>query len=140
MNRKVRLTATRYWLAGVCKFCFLIATLFLSAPDIGYSNASEAGVYVNETSRSFFKIKIEGEISAREVTTMKKALVAGLESGRVISVTLADSPGGDIRAAMEVGRMVRSLDIQTWVDGRCDSSCALIYFAGTLRVLLNTLL
>src|SRR5262245_53870752 len=46
-----------------------------------------------------------------------------------------DSSGGDVDAAMQIGRIIRQNDGETRVakDRRCYSSCALLYIAGVSR-------
>jgi hypothetical protein len=47
-----------------------------------------------------------------------------------------DSPGGSVAAAIRIGRLVRKFDGHTTIDkdGRCYSSCALIFIAGVFRI------
>jgi hypothetical protein len=46
-----------------------------------------------------------------------------------------DSKGGDVFAAMKIGRIIRAYEGQTWSSPNgCYSSCALIYIAGVIRV------
>jgi hypothetical protein len=46
-----------------------------------------------------------------------------------------DSPGGDVDAAMKIGRIIRSADGETRIplNRRCSSSCALIFISGVKR-------
>jgi hypothetical protein len=46
-----------------------------------------------------------------------------------------DSTGGDVFAAMQIGRLIRKHELATWiaVPARCYSSCALIFIAGVKR-------
>jgi hypothetical protein len=46
-----------------------------------------------------------------------------------------NSTGGDVTAAMKIGRIVRKYDGWTIIDGnnKCYSSCALIFIAGVIR-------
>jgi hypothetical protein len=48
---------------------------------------------------------------------------------------LLDSPGGSVAAAIRIGRLVRKFDGTTRIEtnGRCYSSCALIFIAGVYR-------
>jgi len=47
-----------------------------------------------------------------------------------------DSKGGDVFAAMQIGRLIRKYELSTWVSapGKCYSSCALIFIAGVWRL------
>ena len=46
---------------------------------------------------------------------------------------ILNSRGGDVDAAIKIGRIIRSADGTTWIKGRCYSSCALIFIAGVNR-------
>ena len=48
---------------------------------------------------------------------------------------MLDSRGGDVAAAMEIGRIIRSVDGSTHIgeNARCYSSCALIFISGVNR-------
>ena len=50
-----------------------------------------------------------------------------------------NSRGGDVDAAMKIGRIIRSADGETTIDGLCYSSCALIFIAGVIRFNLGEL-
>jgi hypothetical protein len=62
---------------------------------------------------------------------------------RVIFSVHLDSRGGDVFAAMQIGRLIRKYDGQTVIgwdsatgkDEKCYSSCALIFIAGVLRII-----
>jgi hypothetical protein len=45
-----------------------------------------------------------------------------------------DSAGGDVAAAMKIGRIIRDSEATTVTYGKCFSSCALIYIAGVRRM------
>lgn len=55
------------------------------------------------------------------------------------AIVLLDSGGGTIMAAMEIGRIVRLRDYPTVVhsNGYCASACALIWVAGSRRVIFD---
>jgi len=81
---------------------------------------------------------IEGTIQKTDVDIFSK----GVEDSRstVVNVLL-DSHGGDVYAAMAIGRVLREneLSVAVAVPAECLSSCALIYIAGVQRVNFGTI-
>ena len=45
-----------------------------------------------------------------------------------------DSNGGSVAAATQIGRIIRKYDGWVLIDGKCYSSCALIFIAGVMRL------
>lgn len=92
-------------------------------------------------------IKMTGRIESGDATALRNALRASPPSGWFIGTLLLDSPGGDVREALEVARIVRDAllatsnvdqDSDVSVAGArsfyaCISACALIWFAGVDR-------
>ena len=103
---------------------FLIGVVF-------WTSAS-ADAYVNSNSPLRISIEITGDITQRDVaflTSQSKDF-----KFKQLRVWL-NSPGGDVVAAMEIGRMIRSVDGVTDIslNKRCYGSCALIFIAGVKR-------
>lgn len=59
------------------------------------------------------------------------ALAAG--GTRVTTVHLHDSPGGDLRAGLLIGTLIRDRGLFTVASGLCASSCALAFLGGRER-------
>ena len=77
-------------------------------------------------------IIIKGEID-RATENSFRSLALETES----AIVVLDSPGGLIRSAMEIGRIVRIKGFSTAVlSSRCVSACALIWLAGSTRLTL----
>jgi hypothetical protein len=53
--------------------------------------------------------------------------------GRGTVVRLPDNAGGDLDAAMRLGRIVRAAGARTEAVGACDSACAVLWAAGAER-------
>jgi hypothetical protein len=83
-------------------------------------------------------IRISGKITADDAMALQE-LSADMER-KYVRVEL-DSRGGDVRAAMQIGRLVRKYDGHTGIglDAKCYSSCALIFIAGVSRLNLGEL-
>jgi len=80
-------------------------------------------------------VKIFGTISQQDAATIAKR-ENDLELGSYTPTFYLNSQGGDVDAAMSIGRIVRQIDGFTKVehDAECFSSCALIYIAGANRI------
>jgi len=82
-----------------------------------------------------YKINVFGTISRDDATKLaQREAEAELEFGFNPELFL-NSTGGDVDAAMSIGRIVRRIDGFTQVkrNAQCYSSCALIYIAGPIR-------
>jgi len=81
---------------------------------------------------------IVGEIKSGDAQTFEKAVSDPRE--KFLAVFL-NSRGGDVYAAIEIGRIVRKHELTTDVreSSECFSSCALIYIAGVTRMNFGTI-
>ena len=77
-------------------------------------------------------VAVSGTITEQDSTALEN-LIRGL-GNRSLSVWL-DSPGGDVFAAIRMGRSIRKYEALTVipVPSKCYSSCALIFIAGVRR-------
>lgn len=80
-------------------------------------------------------IQADGEISPSTPADFQAFLVARGSPLRVGEPIVFNSPGGDIRAAIELGRMLRSSRAFTTVGGECLSACAFAFMGGERRSL-----
>jgi ATP-dependent protease ClpP protease subunit len=81
-----------------------------------------------------FVININGDITSQTAVRFEEALTRW--DKRAIFLVSLSSPGGDIAAAMKIGRTIRSLHGHTRVMDKagCASACVLIYGAGVSRL------
>jgi hypothetical protein len=105
--------------------CVLIGIIF-------WTSAS-AEVQLGARYENFIQIVITGDITQRDLTFFRESRLKDFET-KQLTVSL-NSPGGDVLAAMEIGRFIRSVDGGTAIpdNARCYSSCALIFIAGVNR-------
>jgi len=101
--------------------------LFLVAPLTARADVSrpeDNGIYVT--------LWVTGTIS--EADAFQFELLSSKFEHKILSIFL-NSRGGDVTAAMKIGRIVRKYDGWTVINGdnKCYSSCALIYIAGVDR-------
>lgn len=68
-----------------------------------------------------------------EITDMDSKQVIKVLSGGVDTVALVDSPGGSFIGAIELGRTVKTLGLQTVAVGYCYSACAYVWLASENR-------
>jgi ATP-dependent protease ClpP protease subunit len=87
---------------------------------------------IGDTPAGVRVIEISGEISQKHVLQFRRALESAdpnrFPAGAIL---LLDSPGGDVLAAMEIGRIARTAGAHAFVRGHCNSACVLI-LAGSL--------
>src|ERR1700724_647539 len=106
---------------------------------------------------SLIVLLLQGTVSAAEITVDSKApgsftiiVIGEIKAGDGVAFARAvkregqlwvdlDSPGGDVDAAMAIGRMVRKSEGSVSVKGKCYSSCVLIYASGVTRLELSGL-
>jgi hypothetical protein len=99
---------------------------------------AQADVAIDKSTEWRPEIKIEGKITAadaRKVLSYDKYLQKG------IALVHLNSTGGDVNAAMTIGRFLRKNEAWTDIglnrspplDGKCYSSCALIFISGVRR-------
>jgi len=73
-----------------------------------------------------------GEIQPRDSATLKRFLEAHISNVNRLRIIVLNSDGGDVTAAMQIGRYLRSLEFDTAVfeGARCLSSCVFILASG----------
>ena len=85
-------------------------------------------------------IQISGKITKEDASKLKSLLAQQYMHLKASSpggtpIVLLDSPGGDVKAALKIGRILRSISAWTIVnDGKsCSSSCVFLFSAGVKR-------
>ena len=85
-------------------------------------------------------IQISGKIKKEDVSKIKSLLAQQYMNLMASSpdgtpIVLLDSPGGDVKAALKIGRILRSISAWTIVnDGKsCSSACVFLFSAGVKR-------
>jgi hypothetical protein len=109
-----------------------VASLLVFLIGIVFWTSASADAYLSSNSPLRISIEITGDITQRDLAffrSQSKDL-----KFKQLRVWL-NSPGGDVVAAMEIGRIIRSVDGVTDIplNKRCYSSCALIFIAGVKR-------
>ena len=110
----------------------IILIFFVISNFILFAHTVQAGVHGkgfntrnNQAFCSFF-----GVITHIDVQNLDANLKSGCTS---LSI---DSPGGEVSAALLMGRLIRKyqIDVQTTVDGKCASACVFLFAAGVSRI------
>lgn len=106
--------------------------LFLLCVIPAMPHRAEADLQIEQRTRC--EVWIRGEITAADADKLERS-----ECEHPF-VMLSDSPGGDARAGMNIGRWIRRNQAPTSVelDRYCYSTCALIFIAGVERFALGT--
>ena len=76
-------------------------------------------------------VHIAGDMNAEDILTFKQ-IIKSLPPQTIISL---DSPGGNLQAGIEIGKVIATSGFATYVSGICASSCALAWLAGAPRIL-----
>jgi len=140
-----RLIGGLFWMAGF--IASLLPTLDGSGAQAevfvrnrDYKLTRDASVEIADTPH----VLVSGRISESDVDAFERAVSELRDTGIFLTpdgrrqpIVIFDSPGGDVRAAMAMGRIARRELAWTHVkEGfRCDSACVLIYVAGVRRSL-----
>ena len=104
--------------------------------------AARADLRIVKRTDHDLSLLISGTINERDAKALQE-LTADLEHD-TFTVHL-DSKGGDVLAAMQIGRLIRKYEGTTWIwhdlddgvlplDAKCYSSCALIFIAGVTQL------
>ena len=116
--------------AAVCVLAVLLVAAPLNASAAKITGKANPDIEEN----SALRIVVEGAIASSDVAAVERLL--SKYPGYTPHVAL-DSEGGDMNAAMAIGRLLRARDAAVSVDsiglGKCLSSCVLIYAAGVKR-------
>lgn len=96
--------------------------------------AAKADVQIKRDGDSAISVWVTGIITEQDAKSVQD-ISGQLENPSVLNFWL-DSKGGDVSAAIKIGRLIRRYDGQTLIaqNGKCYSSCALIFIAGVRRV------
>jgi hypothetical protein len=119
--------------SAVSRFLLGLTASFVFFPVLASAQTAEYPNYpVLAVDKPKGIIAIADEINIRTPLAFEKTLSEVPNA----SVLLLNSPGGSIHSALSIAARVRSLRMTTVVrdDSECLSACALIFFAGTERV------
>ncbi|WP_141135948.1 hypothetical protein [Antarctobacter heliothermus] len=102
----------------------------MAAVIIGVPGAVSAANITSE-SAGLCDIVLSGVIEAGDEEKLERAL-SGLDAKDEVVLCL-DSPGGSLRAAIDMATLVHDTGTGTHVDdgASCESSCSIVYFMGT---------
>jgi hypothetical protein len=124
------------YLKGRCIHSFAVTLLTAFVILCSDRSPSSADVYLQGGDTLF----ISGEIKPEDVAETKTLLEELSGPGapgltRFATTVFLDSDGGDVYAAMDIGRLIRAAlgQVNVAVPAKCLSSCALIYIAGIRR-------
>lgn len=144
-GRRMKYSVKEILLMSSCsiKDVIAIALLLLSSPIalagsrfIGEGTAAATGGSVFDHAH----VEIYGEISAEDAKTLPR-LVDELKDrsgwrsyeGNAVMLVRLNSQGGNVAAAMRIGRILRANNAQVWVQGECSSACIFVLASGVDR-------
>ena len=120
-------------------FSFLtIAGVSACSPPGGLLVSDEANpiggnLFVETTTNGSRFLVLDGEITAQTSFAFQSLL----EQVEVEGLVIAQSPGGDLLAAHQIGRAVKANRINTIVLVNCISACVDIFIAGEVREMMD---
>jgi hypothetical protein len=114
----------------------LASLLGVFGPVLG-TGPLHADVKISEKTSGNIVIELRGTISQADAENLARN-ADKLSYGSQPQIFL-NSAGGDVDAAMQIGRLVRSLDGATYSADKCYGSCVLIFIAGVARFNLGKL-
>ena len=102
----------------------------ITAAFVAFVTVARADVSVERKGSFTIYITID-----RTITTQDAMIVSQLETelGRKQVEVRLDSEGGNLYAALKIGRVLRAVEATTNIVGKCYSGCALIFIAGVIR-------
>lgn len=102
----------------------------ITAAFFSFVTIARADVNVERKGPTTIKITLD-----RMITTQDAVIVSQLETelSRKMVEVLLNSDGGNLEAAIKIGRVLRAVDAATNIIGKCYGSCALIFIAGVHR-------
>src|SRR5262245_16313159 len=106
---------------------------FLAALLMGSALPAYADVVIEDIKPIGQAISIVGEIGPNDFEQFKLK-ASPLVGKRMVAL---NSPGGNVFAALQIGEFIRLRGWLTFVFGECDSACALIWLAGTPRMMMS---
>jgi hypothetical protein len=106
----------------------ILAVVLLLVP----ASLARADVFVHARTDSSLFVDISGTITSLDAKTFENA-IQDLGTRRLY--VRLDSAGGDVFAAMHIGRLIRKHDGVTVISvpSKCYSGCALLFIAGVMR-------
>ena len=105
-------------------FVSIVLFAFLTTGSLGHAESGRVE-----------RIYFAGAVNSRTVDALLAKVQRAKEQGAEEVIVVLDSPGGDLQAALRGAETLRSLGVDTEVDGgrSCDSSCTVLYTAGQRR-------
>ena len=79
------------------------------------------------------QILMSGRVDPSDVSKLWEIAAADRAAKAIRTVVLRDSPGGDLRTAVQAGDFIRQQGWNTVVSGYCFSGCALMFLGGRQR-------
>jgi hypothetical protein len=108
-----------------------LAFVFLLAATL----TARAEIRIDEETTFSISIKITGTLTQHDADEFQDISAKFETKGLTFLTVYLDSKGGDVFAAMKIGRLIRKYDghAQILPYAKCYSSCALIFIAGVIR-------
>lgn len=78
------------------------------------------------------QVILSGAVNVGDAVRLKTILAAN--AGRITTVVLRNSPGGDANTGFAIGDLIRAQKLRTALAGYCRSACSRMYLGGVERI------
>lgn len=114
-----------------CVYVVLVFALFAATPDLraGTLTFSE---YCNSEGKNC-SIQYSGRIENADIEKLRRILKDAESRANFNRQIHLNSKGGDLNAALEIGKLIRAHDLTTVVLDECFSSCVIAFAGGVWR-------
>lgn len=103
------------------------------------TDVHSAEVRLREIDQNIVSVEFTGEIKPPDFDALRRLVEPHLATNNSFRWVFLNSPGGDVATAMKIGRYIRRLEFDTYVNenARCLSSCVFILAAGLSKNVLG---
>jgi len=116
---------------GLCVHAALLSTLLMATLDARAGTLAFSD-YCNSEGKNC-SIQYSGRIVKTDIEKLRKALKDAESRPNFNRQIHLNSKGGDLNAALEIGKLIRTHDLTTVVLDECFSSCVIAFAGGVWR-------
>jgi hypothetical protein len=114
-----------------CVYVVLVSALCTATPDL-HAGTFTFSKYCNSEGKNC-SIEYSGRIENADIDKLRRVLKDAENRANFNRHIHLNSKGGDLNAALELGKLIRSHDLITFVLEECFSSCVIAFAGGVWR-------
>jgi Clp protease len=120
---------------GCCRCLMIIAGLAVLSPrPVSAATFEFEGPYEIRVIHQGLALEVSGTFS----WALPQQVGVALAEAPNVRLIYLDSPGGHIKAALEVAELIRAHNLDTYVHRMCASACTIAFLAGHQRLISET--